>query len=723
MKRIIFLLFFVSPFFALAQQPYARYCPDTKQIFTGVASDYGGHPKIELAVDPVFNEQMKRERFTPDLPVAPIYDLVVTVVPHINEYCLPQYDENGALIKKIDPPKTLPFAASIELAGKALTSVSSLSWNGKKDDVGLPIYEWKIKGWKDGIVSESKMERLIRAVHDNNPSLKLVVQAKLSDGTRIREEKSPGFALCVPLWGSGTHQVVYDRVAHRLSDFIYQSDSIVSQGFLKVDPFKAYQKEFAHFFNLRNYQNYQTPGWLNIHEAAKNGALPLAQDCGDDKAIHIFISPLVPLDDFASALTGGRFIQVASDVTKRILNFNARDLPGKYFFNLPLPLIALHEFAHSFAGLSDEYLVFGPGVTGATNKNCSTNPVYEWIYKGRRYGDSNFEGCHYTDGSYRPSQKSIMRGAQSGETRFNVVSCGYIIAAVKGGAGPEYWPECINPVWNTIQPNEKNASLRNIFASLFQIFSTDKNLATIGGAGEGGQEILIEHISADGTFTGEVLSVPTIAYSTPPLVEVSDDEEETNVPPVSNTQPPQACGDSNGDGRVTTLDIALMRKHILGLGLLNADSIDRADINRDGVVSTLDIALLRRKILGDGSFPFSCSAVPFDLDAASFEALDTNQQSPSNLSDVSPDSIFDTVSVDLKVNGQDGPIEVEKRDRIVLSWISEGATRCRGVWQKNDIKLSGTAAGRITRPVTVKIACINADGERADDEVRVNVTD
>ena len=95
----------------------------------------------------------------------------------------------------------------------------------------------------------------------------------------------------------------------------------------------------------------------------------------------------------------------------------------------------------------------------------------------------------------------------------------------------------------------------------------------------------------------------------------------------------------------------------------------------------------------------------------------------SNLGDLANESIFDTVSVNLKVNGQDGPVEVEKRSRIVLSWISEGATRCRGVWSKNDIKLSGTAAGRITRDATIKVACINADGERADDAVVVNVVE
>lgn len=721
MKRVIFFLFFISPFFAMAQQPYARYCPDPAQIFTGVATNHDGSPNIELEVDPVFDEKMKRERFTPDLFVTPIYDLVFTVVPTINEYCLPQYDENGTLIKKVDPPKKLPFAVSLELAGKDLISASSLSWNGKRDNAGLPVYEWKIAGWPNGIVSESKMERLIRAIHDSDPSLKLVVEIKRSNGVRDRIESGAGFLLCAPVWGSGAHQVVYDRVAHRLSDFIYQSDSIVSQGFLKVDPFKAYQKEFSHAVNLRNYQG---KSWFQIHLAAREGQLTIAQDCGNNKASHISISPLVPLDDFASALTSGRFIQIASDVEKRAVDYNELG-PTRFFVYTPFPLIALHEFGHAFAGLRDEYIRFGRGVTGASHKNCSTNPTTEFVYNGKRYGDSNFEGCVYPEESYRPSQKSLMRGAQSGETRFNVVSCGYIIAAIKGGTGPEYWPECMNPGWNTIKPASMTVSLGKLLASVFQGFSSAKNLAAVGSAGESGEEILIEHISADGTFTGEVLTVPSVSYVSPPLVEVSSYEEETDASPVPNTQPPQACGDANGNGKVTTLDIVLMRRHILGLELLNTDgSIERSDINRDGAVTTLDIALLRRKILGDGAFPLSCSAAVFDLDSESFEDLDSHSQSPSsNLSDVTSESIFDTVSVDLKVNGQDGPIEVEKRDRIVLSWISEGATRCRGVWSKNGIKLSGTAAGRITRPAKIKIACINADGERADDSVRVDVTE
>lgn len=95
----------------------------------------------------------------------------------------------------------------------------------------------------------------------------------------------------------------------------------------------------------------------------------------------------------------------------------------------------------------------------------------------------------------------------------------------------------------------------------------------------------------------------------------------------------------------------------------------------------------------------------------------------AELGDVGFDNIFDqSVSVDLKVNGSDGPVTVVQGSRIVVSWISEGATRCRGNWSRNDIRLNGTIAGRITKSIVVKVACINRDGERDDDAVAVNVS-
>jgi len=95
----------------------------------------------------------------------------------------------------------------------------------------------------------------------------------------------------------------------------------------------------------------------------------------------------------------------------------------------------------------------------------------------------------------------------------------------------------------------------------------------------------------------------------------------------------------------------------------------------------------------------------------------------AELGDIGFDDIFDSfLSVDIKVNGSDGPITVASRSRIVVSWISEGASRCRGNWTKNDVRLSGTVAGRITKSAVIKVACIDREGNRDDDAVVVNVS-
>ncbi len=60
---------------------------------------------------------------------------------------------------------------------------------------------------------------------------------------------------------------------------------------------------------------------------------------------------------------------------------------------------------------------------------------------------------------------------------------------------------------------------------------------------------------------------------------------------------------------VTTLDLALISKHILGLETLDSPyKLIAADANRDGKISTADVVLLRRLIIGlDETFPDGAS--------------------------------------------------------------------------------------------------------------------
>ncbi|KKW10635.1 MAG: hypothetical protein UY50_C0029G0007 [Parcubacteria group bacterium GW2011_GWA2_49_9] len=166
---------FFTPLLAAAQTPapYARYCPDPTQIFTGIAYDSSGKPRIELLVEHAFEEKMQKERGLGSLPLTPVYDLVVRVVPTINEYCLPQYDEKGTLIQRVDPPGTLPFTVYFALGNETLLGGTAIHYARQESEDGFPYYEWEVKGWPKGIFISEKLEKVITAVQDNDPTLRI----------------------------------------------------------------------------------------------------------------------------------------------------------------------------------------------------------------------------------------------------------------------------------------------------------------------------------------------------------------------------------------------------------------------------------------------------------------------------------------------------------------------------------------------------------------------
>ncbi|PYG90189.1 PelA/Pel-15E family pectate lyase [Ruminiclostridium sufflavum DSM 19573] len=57
-------------------------------------------------------------------------------------------------------------------------------------------------------------------------------------------------------------------------------------------------------------------------------------------------------------------------------------------------------------------------------------------------------------------------------------------------------------------------------------------------------------------------------------------------------------GDVNNDGSIDALDFALMKKHLLGAGLLTGDALKAADADKNGSVDALDFALLKKYLLG-----------------------------------------------------------------------------------------------------------------------------
>lgn len=77
--------------------------------------------------------------------------------------------------------------------------------------------------------------------------------------------------------------------------------------------------------------------------------------------------------------------------------------------------------------------------------------------------------------------------------------------------------------------------------------------------------------------------------------------------------------------------------------------------------------------------------------------------------------------IDIKVNGQDGPITVNLNSYVTVSWTSKGVLSC--VSNKNNKSLSGSEIINInaqtTNPFVIK--CVSTDGDNVSDSVSLNI--
>lgn len=100
------------------------------------------------------------------------------------------------------------------------------------------------------------------------------------------------------------------------------------------------------------------------------------------------------------------------------------------------------------------------------------------------------------------------------------------------------------------------------------------------------------------TIIMESSSVPTptpVPTATPTPVPTAT---PTPVPTATPTEEPEyALGDSNGDGKVNSRDVAAIQKHLLQMLKLTGKKLKAADYNRDGNVNSRDIAKLQKYLL------------------------------------------------------------------------------------------------------------------------------
>ncbi len=569
MKRIAVLVgmaavFAILPQAAWGQTPETRYGsgPCAENVVPKGKYQYPvgiDEKTIALKVDPVFAEKMKKERFLENLPVTPIYDLVVEAVP-IFGFCYTEKPEQY----KTELPKALPFLGALWVDGEKI--LPELDWpenSGRVSDDGRPLYQWKFKGWEKGIAPDAKLEKLIEAIQHNDPSLKFIIEFKNPDGSIGRMEKGVTFNLCAPLWGNGQHKVVYERGKSAGLDVPAlvsgRAEKVRIDGFEKVDPYKKYKDAFSHLVDLANRDDvsYLYGIEKSTTPTEHMDAIPSDSSCKLQRGDYAYTTYNYILYANVKVLLGGGEINGVASPKGR--NTVVRSSIGVD--------TVMHEFGHLFADFRDEDGGYGVPHFGSVeafrkeaSKNCSFSPSVDFTYEGKLYSnkpDSSTKGCNHIGGIidlppnnplmkawnagesveinsdtpstpvYRPSPTSLMNYGKNRPMQLNVVACGWAIATIKrSGGGPEYFPECMG--LDTVKPTGVAAILppARFLASISSVLpatpqSSEQNKAIPRGAVIFERDTPLDGVPAAGVvwYDGEPMP-PSLKFPEPDTASV-----------------------------------------------------------------------------------------------------------------------------------------------------------------------------------------------------------
>lgn len=111
---------------------------------------------------------------------------------------------------------------------------------------------------------------------------------------------------------------------------------------------------------------------------------------------------------------------------------------------------------------------------------------------------------------------------------------------------------------------------------------------------------------------GKVTGIPSSAvdmnmiYPDSPLygfiVQTEPDDSDEPVPSIPSLVLEDGTvlvrGDANGDNAIDVIDLAILKKHILGRSVLQDNALTLADVNNDGAVDVIDLAQVKKHILG-----------------------------------------------------------------------------------------------------------------------------
>ena len=389
------------------------------------------------------------------------------------------YTPYSNIISTTTPPlKTAPSNLTATLATS--NDRVQLSWT----DNSVGETNWVIERATDAALTTFTTAGFIGATStqftDNIDTAQLLadriayrVRAMFSDGTYSDPSNTAYVSNCVKISGTGPKRVVFMRGlgwawnTPTISQYQTFVNRIKNEGFGGIEPFKSYLSQFSFYIDLKMIQDNDFP-------STGKDISPLDIEASDMVVARSSCSTQ-PASDGNPPFTANQYIFFWG----RLLGnsgFAHWNRPVAYvnppvMSNSLVPVTPIHETAHTFAGLYDEYIyreLENPHIdmwnwsqrTGWSYKNCVERPSWQYRASDNHiYGAIDQRGCSfYRDinadprfpiNYFRPGYTSMMKGNESGgEYRFNVISCGYIIATINNEPldqqhAQQYWQnEC-----------------------------------------------------------------------------------------------------------------------------------------------------------------------------------------------------------------------------------------------------------------------------------------
>ena len=401
-------------------------------------------------------DTLEKRKFTPE-KITPFDDIVCEVqfenTPPSSDVTCPIHTIKGELKTMSNPEASEADDTNWDVTLKDGVFEDSNDEDGK--------YSWEVKGWGDdddhpvGWSSGDNLDKLIEAK-------KVKCFAYIEDKPEVKDSTSQleqPYSNCVHLWGKDDAQFNFNFLVTKNSDKYKDSKDLIGfsfdfkkNGIESTAPFSIDQSYYSYFIDLKK---------IDDSKWGTNGPR-YAPSPGGDFATQ-------PVDFVNQGSCGGDKYNILLN-TKTLCGYWAE--PSNVIFynfetctnNAPPevtpPKMIIHELGHEIGDLMDEYQksisVGSLGLFFYTyNKNCFHNSNFlgrptipKWAPD---YGSWDFRGCEIFTDYYRPSEASLMNNGGLMRSRFNVVSCGYILQKIKGGSIESAWQECNG--MNTIKSN------------------------------------------------------------------------------------------------------------------------------------------------------------------------------------------------------------------------------------------------------------------------------